>query len=178
MGATNSTAIKAGVERTAKKAAYSPLMEAMARLGFGVRGLIYITMGLLALVVAFGKGGGPANQQGAIAVIGEQPAGMFFLWVVLIGLVCYSLWGVIRTIFDPLHKGHDLKGWIVRTGYMFSAVNYATLAAVTMGFITGAGSSTQSGAQTQQSLAAIMSKPWGPWAIGLAGLVFAAVGLY
>ncbi len=178
MGATNPTAIKAGVERTAKKAAYSPLMEAMARLGFGVRGLIYITMGLLALIVVFGKGGGPTNQQGAIAAIGKQPAGMIFLWVILIGLVCYALWGVIRAIYDPLHKGHDLKGWIVRVGYMFSAVSYAFLAIVTRGYITGAGNSAQSGAQTQQSLSTIMSKPWGPWAIGLVGLVFAAVGLY
>jgi len=178
MGATNSTAIKAGVERTAKKAAYSPLMEAMARLGFGVRGLIYITMGLLALVVVFGKGGGPANQQGAIAVIGKQPAGMYFLWVVLIGLACYSLWGVIRAVFDPLHKGHGLKGWIVRIGYLFSAVSYAILVLPTLGFIRGTGSSAQSGAQTQQSLATIMSKPWGPWAIGLAGLMVVAVGLY
>jgi hypothetical protein len=152
-------------------------MEAMTRLGYGVRGLIYITMGLLAFNVALGKGGAPANQQGAIAAIGRQPAGLVLLWVVLLGLVSYSLWGVIRAVLDPLHKGNDLKGVLTRVGYLFSAASYALLILPTYGFITGAGRSAQNGAQTQQSLASIMSHPWGHWAIGVIGLAVIAVGL-
>jgi hypothetical protein len=49
-------------------------MEALTRLGYGVRGLIYITMGLLALGGTLGKGGAPTDPQGAIAAIGTQPA--------------------------------------------------------------------------------------------------------
>ena len=178
MSATNSKVIKGNVERAAKKAAFSPLMEALARVGYGVRGLIYITMGLLAVSVTLGKGGAPADQQGAIAAIGRQPAGMFFLWLVLIGLVSYSLWGVIRAVLDPLHKGRDLKGLLARAGYLFSAVSYALLILPTYASITGAGRPAQNGAQSQQSLASIMSTPWGRWAIGLVGLAVIAVGLY
>lgn len=170
--------MKADVIKAAHKAAFNPLVEALARLGYGVRGLIYITMGLLAVSVAFGKGGAPADQQGAIAAIGRQPAGLVILWVVLIGLVSYSLWGVIRAVLDPLHKGRDTKGLLTRGAYLVSAVSYALLILPTYGFITGAGSTAQNGAQTQQSLASIMSKPWGPWAIGLIGLIVIAVGLY
>ena len=68
--------IKADVKKAGQKAAFSPLMEALERLGYGVRGLIYITMGLLALNVTLGKGGAPTDQQGAIAAIGRQPASM------------------------------------------------------------------------------------------------------
>lgn len=170
--------MKADVIKAAHKAAFNPLVEGLARLGYGVRGLIYITMGLLAVSVAFGKGGAPADQQGAIAAIGRQPAGLVILWVVLIGLVSYSLWGVIRAVLDPLHKGLDTKGLLTRGAYLVSAVSYALLILPTYGFITGAGSTAQNGAQTQQSLASIMSKPWGPWAIGLIGLIVIAVGLY
>jgi Domain of Unknown Function (DUF1206) len=170
--------VTADVKRAGKKAADSPLMEALTRLGYGVRGLIYLTMGLLALNVAFGKGGAPTDQQGAIAAIGRQPAGLFLLWLVLIGLVSYSLWGVIRAVLDPLHKGHDLKGLIERGGFLFSAASYAILILPTYGYITGAGRTAQTGAQTQQSLAAIMTKPWGPWAIGALGLAVIAGGLY
>jgi len=170
--------IKAEVENAGQKAAFSPVMEALTRVGYGVRGLIYVTMGLLALNVALGKGGEPTDQQGAIAAIGRQPAGIVFLWVVLLGLVSYSLWGVIRAVFDPLHKGNDLKGLVARAAFLFSAAIYAILVLPTYGFITGARRTAQNGAQTQLSIAWIMSKPWGPWAIGVIGLAVIAVGGY
>jgi hypothetical protein len=168
----------ADVKRAGQKAAFSPLMEALTRVGYGARGLIYLTMGLLALNVTLGKSGAPTDQQGAIAAIGRQPAGLILLWAILIGLVSYSLWGVIRAVFDPLHKGSDLKGLVTRAAFLFSAASYALLILPTYGFISGAGSAGKSGAQTQQSLASIMSKSWGPVAIGIVGLVVIAVGLY
>ena len=177
MNATNRSEIKADVKGAANKAAYSPLMEALARLGYGVRGLIYVVMGLLALDVALGKGGAVTDQKGAIAAIGRQPAGMVLLWVVLIGLVSYALWGLIRAVMDPLRKGRDLKGLVSRGAYLISAVSYALLILPTYGFISGAGSTAQSGAQNQQSLASVMSKSWGPLAIGALGLIVIAAGL-
>jgi hypothetical protein len=135
-------------------------------------------MGLLALFVTLGKGGAPTDQQGAIAAVGRQPAGMVFLWVILIGLVSYSLWGVIRAVFDPLHKGHDLKGLLSRAGFLFSAAGYAILVPSTYGLIRGAGNTAKNGANTQQFMASIMSIVWGRYLIGLIGLVVIAVGLY
>jgi len=168
--------VETSVKRTGQKAAFSPLMEALARLGYGVRGLIYIMMGLLALNVVLGRGGAPTDQQGAIAAIGRQPAGMFLLWVILLGLISYSLWGVIRAVFDPFHKGNDLKGFIARGGFLFSAASYALLILPTYGYISGAGATSQSGASTQKFLASIMSTPWGPIAIGIIGLAVIAGG--
>lgn len=170
--------IKTGVKRAGQKAEYSPFIEALTRLGYGVRGIIYFTMGLLALNVAFGKSSGPIDQQSAIAAIGRQPAGMVLLLVILVGLVSYSLWGVIRAIMDPLHKGHDMKGLLVRAGFLVSAAGYASFIQPTYGFIKSAGSKSQSGPQTQSFMASIMSKPGGHWVIGVVGLVVLAVGLY
>jgi len=183
MSATNGNqgstgSIKAEVKNAGQKAAFSPLMEALTRVGYGVRGLIYITMGLLALNVTLGRGGARTDQQSAIAAIGRQPAGMVLLWVILVGLVSYSLWGVIRAVFDPLHKGKDLKGVVTRVAFLISAVAYAILIPPTYGFITGAARTAQNGAQTHHSLASIMSTPWGPWAIGFVGVVIIAFGLY
>jgi hypothetical protein len=168
--------VKGEVKRAGHKAAFSPLMESLTRLGFGVRGFIYITMGMLALSVVLGKGGAPVDPQGAIAAIGRQPSGLYFLWVVLIGLISYALWGVIRAIFDPLHKGNDTKGVLSRVGFLLSAASYSYLALYTYGLISG--SSAQGGSNTQQSLASIMSAPWGRWLIGLIGLGILIDGLY
>ena len=126
MSATHSKAgafrnFKQNGESKAQKAANSPLMETLTRIGYGARGLIYITMGLLAVQVALGKGGALASPQGAIAAIGKQPAGLVLLWVILVGIIAYAVWGVVRAVFDPLQKGHDTKGLLARGGFLVSA---------------------------------------------------------
>ncbi|HEY3311742.1 MAG TPA: DUF1206 domain-containing protein [Anaerolineales bacterium] len=179
MSVTNNAAeIKGEVKRAGQKAAYSPLMETLARVGYGVRGLIYIVMGLLALQVTFGKGGAPTDMKGAIAAIGRQPGGLVILWVVLIGLISYSLWGIVRAVFDPLHKGHDTEGLLARGGFLFSAASYALLIPGTYGIVTGAGRSPGSAGNTSQSMAKIMASPLGHWAIGLIGLAVIAGGIH
>jgi hypothetical protein len=152
-------------------------MEALTRFGYGVRGLIYIVMGLLALQVTFGKGGALASPQGAIAAIGKQTAGLILLWVVLVGLISYSLWGVVRAVMDPLHKGHDAKGLLARFGFLTSAFGYAILIFPTYGYITGA-SKSASGSGTQKFITMIMALPWGRWAIAILGLIVLVGGLY
>lgn len=179
MGNTISKETKSNVKNVTQKAASSPVMQDLARVGYGVRGLIYVILGLLSLSVAFGKSAGSLDQQGAIAAIGRQPAGLFFLWVVLVGLIAYSLWGLVRALFDPLHKGTDKKGLLTRAGFLFSAVAYGYLAITTYGFIMGATGKAPVGTKTQQqSITAIMSTTWGPWLIGIVGLAILAVGLY
>jgi hypothetical protein len=177
MSITNSKAIKANVGGAAQKAGESPLMEVMTRLGYGVRGLIYIIVGLLAVQVALGKGGALASPQGAIAAIGKQPSGLIILWVVLVGIISYAIWGIVRAVLDPLDKGHDLKGLLTRVGFLVSALGYAILAFYTYGYITGK-SQSANGSQTQKYIGLIMAMPWGRWVIGIIGLIVLAVGLY
>src|SRR5512138_1582110 len=114
--------IKADGERAAKKAAYSPVMVALARLGYAVRGLLYVTIGAIALQAALGKATSPADQIGAIAALGRLSSGRILLWVMLAGLSAYALWGIVRAIADPFHKGSDTNGLLARAGYVVSAV--------------------------------------------------------
>ena len=169
--------IKAEVKKAGKKAEFSPLLETLTRIGYGARGLIYTTMGALAVQVALGKGGALASPLGAIATIGKQPAGMILLWVILLGLVSYSLWGIVRALLDPLHKGNDIKGLIERGGFLASAFGYAIMILPTYGYITGS-SLASSGSQTQKIITAIMAMPFGRWVIGVVGLAMLAAGLY
>jgi len=157
--------------------AFGPPMEALTRLGYAVRGLIYVTMGLLAVQVALGKGGILASPQGAIAALGKQPAGLVFLWVILIGIISYAIWGIVRAVFDPLRKGHDLRGLLARFGFLVSAFGYAILVWPTYGYITGA-SQTANGSQTQKFIGTVMAMPMGRWVIGILGLAILAGGLY
>lgn len=168
-------------ERTARKIAFSDYVEDLARLGYAARGLIYFVMGLLAFQVLIGAQGAPADQQGAIAYIGRLTFGRFLLALVVIGLIGYSLWGVIRAVFDPLHKGNDMKGLATRAGYLFSAVSYAALVIPTYAFITGGARAAHQGAQTaqtQHTTATLLSHSWGPWVVGIIGIAGVLGGLY
>lgn len=175
MDETNSSVIKSNVKRATRKVEYSPLMEGLTRLGFGARGLIYIIMGLLALQLVLGKGGKLASPQEAIATIGKNPAGTILLWIVLVGLISYSLWGLVRALLDPLHKGHDLKGMIARFGFLVSAFGYAILVMPTYGYITGG---LQATSGSQKYIPSIMAMPWGRWIVGILGLATMVGGFY
>jgi hypothetical protein len=169
--------IKAQGARAAKKAAYSPMMMALARLGYGVRGLMYITIGAIALQAAIGKAASPADQIGAIAALGRLSTGRTLLWLILVGLVAYALWGIVRAVVDPFHKGSDTKGWLARGGYLISAVSYLFFALATYGLLHGSGSSGGSG-QTIQFVSKIMQVSAGRIIIAVIGIATLVGGLY
>lgn len=175
-----SQTLKQGAEKAAQDMTHSPLVESLTRLGYVVRGIIYVVIGILAFQVAIGNGGALADPQGAVAAIGETPGGGIVLYAILIGLIGYALWGVIRAVFDPLQKGNNLKGIAERLGFAASGLSYGLLAAATFGLISGSANAARNGAQaaqTQQTAASILSQPWGVWAVATAGLIGIGIGL-
>src|SRR5664279_1809454 len=166
--------------KVSHEATTSPLMEILMRLGYGVRGLVYGAIGVLAFQVVMNRGGSLTDTQGAIAALGSTSLGSVLLYAILIGLIGYALWGAIRALFDPLHEGSDLKGIAQRVGFAVSGISYALLAVATYGLITGAASAAHSGAQaaqTQQATASILSNSWGPAVVGIAGVIVMGIGL-
>ncbi|WP_420869713.1 DUF1206 domain-containing protein [Cohnella ginsengisoli] len=74
-------------------------------------------MGLFSVKLALGAGGQATDQQGAIAAIGKQHVGWIFLLLLLIGLVCYSLWGARPRLVRspprrPRSEGNSRADWI------------------------------------------------------------------
>ena len=176
----NAGSLKQEGKQAIQSAAASPLMEKLIRLGYMMRGLVYGLIGLLAFQVALGSGGKITDQQGAIAALGSTPVGQVLLYVMLVGLVGYALWGLIRAVVDPLHEGTDAKGIAQRVGYMVSGISYGVLAMATYGLITAKAPAASGGAQTaqtQQATASILTQPWGPWAVALAAVIVIGVGL-
>jgi hypothetical protein len=102
------------------------------------------------------------------------------LYVILVGLIGYAMWGIIRAVFDPLHRGNNLKGIAQRIGYGVSAVSYALLALVTYGLIQGTASAARNDAQTtqaQKATATLLSNSWGTLVVGDMGVILIGAGL-
>src|ERR1041384_12429 len=144
-------------------------MERLTRLGYAVKGFLYVAIGFIAIASALGKSKTPADQLGAITTFARLPNAEIFLWIILIGLVSYALWGVIRAVLDPFHKGKDLKGWLSRGGYLVSAATYASFVLPTYDLIRGARHASSS-ATTVHLVGRVMSMPMGRWLVGLIGV--------
>jgi hypothetical protein len=169
--------IKKDGEKAIKDAAYSPLMDSLTRIGYAVKGFIYVAIGFIAIASALGQSNTPADQLGAIASFSEFPFAQGLLWVILLGLISYSLWGVIRGVLDPYHKGNDLHGLLERGGYLISAITYATFVYPTYQLIAGARSGTDSGT-TVKIVSNVMNMPFGRLLVGGFGLAAIAAAIY
>ncbi len=150
-------------------------MDALVRLGYAVRGVLYVTIGAIAFQAATGKATTPTDQFGAIAKLGQLPSGRTILWVILVGLAAYALWGLIRAILDPFQKGTDRSGLMARAGYLISAISYAYFAYTTYRLLHGTASG--SSGQTVPFVSTLMQSPAGRILVAVIGLAVLIGGL-
>ncbi|WP_107670549.1 DUF1206 domain-containing protein [Cyanothece sp. BG0011] len=154
-------------------------VEKLARAGYAAKGVVYATIGILAIQVAISAGGKTTGSSGALQSIASQPFGQFLLILVAIGLFCYSLWRLIEAIFDPEHRRTDSKNIAKRIGYLFSGIIYGALGVQAVMIVTQAASSSQgSGNSTSDWTAKLMAQPFGRWLVALVGAITIGVGLY
>lgn len=141
-------------------------LKRWARLGYSARGVIYLVIGGLALLAAFGeRGGKTTDSKGAILKLLEQPFGSVMIFLLIVGLLGYSTWRLIQCFKDPDGHGSTGKGLAVRFGLLISAVTHLLLAFWAARLLMGTGSgSAQSGGSS------FMTTDLGQIALGIAGV--------
>jgi Domain of Unknown Function (DUF1206) len=143
-----------------KHAAANPELELLERLGYIVRGALYAVMGFLALKIALATPGGKATDlSGSLVWLIGNPLGKVVLVVTIIGLVAYSIWGFVRAIYDPLHRGRDAKGIMARLGFVTSAVSYLAIALFALHILAGQGAASTD--TTQKTVSTLLTNPLG-----------------
>ena len=167
MPTTTSTRVAA----KARRASDSQPLRVLARAGLAARGVIYVLIGWVAILVALGKTTQQADQRGALQLLSGKPYGLVSLWLLCIGFAAYALWRLSEAAFGVTVDG---KGAGARLKSLARAVGYGSLAVTTFSVISGAKRS-QSG-QQQDWTARVMSHPGGRWVVGLAGLIVVVVG--
>lgn len=166
-------------ERTAQHAATSPVVVALARLGYAVKGILYIIIGLLAVLLAVGHGGSATDQRGAIGAIAALPFGRFILIVMTIGLFGFGLWSIFQGVLDVDGHGTKAKGILARVGYAAVGVTYIILGYGALRVVTGTGGAGKSTTSSTQDWTAILLKqPFGQALVVIVGLVVLAIALY
>ncbi len=157
---------------TARRASDSRPAQVMARAGLVARGVIYLLIGWVAIMLALGKSTQEADQGGALQMLSGKPYGLVSLWLLCIGFIAYALWRLSEAAFGVTGEGN---GAGPRLKSLARAVIYASFAFTTFSVISGANKS-QSG-QEQDWTARAMHQPAGRWAVGLVGLAIVIAGL-
>lgn len=167
-------------ENQARNVATSRWMLMLARLGYAIKGVVYIIIGLLAVQLAVGVGGKATDQKGALTTISLLPFGQFLLVIMVIGLFGFALWCFIQALFDTEGQGSQAKGIIARIGYAFVGISYAALGYGALRLLLGAGSAGKSsGTNTQDWTATLLKQqPFGVALVVIVGLVVLAVAFY
>ena len=153
----------------------APVINRVARFGFGAKGIVTILVGGLALRYAIGWGGGVTGPQGAIESVLDEPFGRIILAVLASGLAGHALWMFVAAIIDAERKGAGFQGLAERVAFFVTGVGYALLAYATVNLLSGRGGG---GGASLDDLAAAVLTPWvGRWFVGLVGGIVMTAGL-
>ncbi|HEY4992161.1 MAG TPA: DUF1206 domain-containing protein [Nakamurella sp.] len=145
-------------------AADSRPMNWAARAGLTARGVVYLLIGVLALLVARG-GRAEVDQKGALAQVLAKPYGGWVVGLLAIGFAAYALWRLSEAAFGVTGEGR-------RTGPRLKSLArgliYGFLAYTAVSLLQGSG-----GAQSTQQrgyAAQVMAHPGGRWVVGAVGV--------
>jgi hypothetical protein len=145
----------------------------LARMGLVARGLVYLTIGVLAIKLALGEGGKAANQQDALKTIADQPFGKTLLILVAIGLAGYALWRLVRAAVG--HGAEQRDSSFDRVAALASGIAYAVLCVTAVEIIVGSG--TGSGTP-KEATGGVLGWSGGTVIVGIAGVGLIGVAVY
>jgi membrane-associated phospholipid phosphatase len=124
-------------------AMYTPIVQVFERLGFAVRGILWIVIGgaLAASVFQLGQ---HFDLYDSVRFLISDPWRWPMVILIVLAIGGYALWGYVRTIFDPLQRGRSVSGLVARMGFLSSAISYTLVAAFafSLGFTNSFGSGT------------------------------------
>jgi hypothetical protein len=149
----------------------------MARTGLFAKGLVYLTLGILAFMAAFEIGGqkdSETDRSGVFSFLKDAPAGSVLLGLLTIGLVCYSAWRIIQTI--TVSEKDNRKKWSKKLRYLFSGLTYLSVAYTALRIILSG--SKKNGDKNQEFSSQILNQPFGQVLLGIGALLIAGNGIY
>lgn len=163
----------------ANRAGNSRTLENLARIGFFAYGLVHLLVAWLAVQLAWGDGGGEADQSGAMGTLARSPVGKPLLWLLVAGFLCLALWQAAKAL--NLRSGWSAQGKQRRRAIQKSA-EAVGMAIVYLGFgylaFRFAAGSGQSSVQKQQkATAGVIGWPGGRVIVVVAGLILIGVGV-
>ncbi|RZT23375.1 DUF1206 domain-containing protein [Fictibacillus sp. BK138] len=155
---------------------FRPWIHRFARIGYLSKGIVYVVIGILALITSTGTHLYEASSQGALYTIAQQPFGPVLLIVLAVGLSAYAFWQITKAVFDPECVNHSWKRWFSRLSYLFIAGVYTAMCISALRILFRARG--ESSDKTYQTLSAqMLAQPFGQLLVAIGGLIFGIIGV-
>lgn len=150
----------------------SSKFEALVRVGYFSRAVLYVVLGLIALGAI---GQISEGTEGIFQTVNQIPGGPVLLWILVVGLTSYALFRFASPLLDIEHSGSDAKGWAQRIGHAGSGIGHLALAWTAYQFASGA--PADGGSSASDAAAGVLSVRLGGAAIGILGIGFGLAAL-
>ncbi|MBD7997288.1 DUF1206 domain-containing protein [Oerskovia sp. Sa2CUA8] len=157
---------------TAQQLQQSKGLRVLARTGYAVSGLLHIMIGIIAIRIATGSGGGQASETGALQEIAGTTGGEFVLWFAVVAFVALGLWQILEAIAGTSGNVKDRKAYRAKSAG--KAVVYLALAVLTFKVVSGSGS----GGQQDSLTASLLANGAGRVLVGAVGVGIVVAGAY
>jgi hypothetical protein len=164
-------------------------MKARKRKGFFIHylpvfgcfstGLIYVAIGVIAILSFLRLKQGGADEGSLIAFLNDFLVGRIFIWIILSGSISYIIWRIYESLKDPYHYGTAAKGIALRTGIALSTIADALIAYSAILVLFGNTAIPENGQPRKQRQVAgsMLQESWGDWVLMAIGFIIIATAL-
>lgn len=154
-------------------------LELAARVGYGARGFVYLSVGLLVLFATRGLVGDTVGVKGALEWLSQRPLGRLWMLLVGLGLAAFVGWRLLQAVFDADHEGMSRHGLMTRMSQLFSGLSYAALAFAALTLFAGprAADPSEGVVESRERAAMLLDLPFGRWLLIAAGLAIFGIGV-
>lgn len=118
--------------------------EKFASFGIATKGIVYLIIGILTSLAAFGYGGKKSGSETVIDFISKQSFGRILLIILAIGLLGYVFWRWYQAFTNPQNIENNAKGTVKRIAYFISGLIYGALAVKAVVTVMGSNSGGKS----------------------------------
>lgn len=153
------------------------LVYFLARWGCFSIGVVYLLIGVVSLLSLLGLKDGGADEDSILDSLRALPLGELLIWLLIGGLIGYSVWRVFEAITDPYEFGKEPKGLAIRAGVALSAIAYAMMVYAALQAYMEDGSGADNEVEQQLLVAKVLGWQAGRWLIGAVGLITAITAL-
>jgi hypothetical protein len=167
------------VWRWLRAAPWAALAELACRAGYVARGAVYLSIALIAGLMALRLSPHASGAIGALQAWSEWPFGLTLLWLAGAGLWGFAGWRILQSVFDADRQGRGLKALASRAGQLVSAAVYGGLALSVHGLLDTLDDLREMDerAQTQRTIEHVLSLPAGDLLVAAGGVFVCGAGL-
>jgi hypothetical protein len=149
------------------------LLKILTLVGCFSTGIIYASIGVIALLSFFKLKNGGADESSFFVLLNGFVAGRIVNWAIIMGAVCFIIWRFYEAIRDPHHMGTDAKAILLRIGGGFSSAADAFIALSALSAMFGEQKAPLSGEpiQKREMVGHLLNFNWGPAVIIITGII-------